>query len=128
MTGFIRAFAGSNRYVLDYLVEEVLAHQPPEVEAFMLQTAVLERLCGPLCAAVLAAGRAADQAAPAPVERQAQAMLEHLEAVQPVPAADGRRAQVVPLSPPVCRSAAGAPGAAAAGRGRTIAEGGGCLV
>jgi LuxR family transcriptional regulator, maltose regulon positive regulatory protein len=50
--GFIRAFAGDNRYILDYLVEEVLQRQPERVRSFLLQTSILERLSGPLCDAV----------------------------------------------------------------------------
>ncbi|MBN2113635.1 MAG: tetratricopeptide repeat protein [Acidimicrobiia bacterium] len=50
--GFIREFTGSHRYVVDYLVEEVLAGQPPPMRQFLLQTSILERLCGPLCDAV----------------------------------------------------------------------------
>src|SRR5215471_2414674 len=50
--GFIATFAGSHRYVLDYLTEEVLASQPRQVLRFLLQTSVLDRLCGPLCDAV----------------------------------------------------------------------------
>jgi len=50
--GFIAAFAGSNRYVLDYLTEEVLAGRPERVLRFLLETSVLDRLCGPLCDAV----------------------------------------------------------------------------
>ena len=50
--GFIQAFTGDNRYIGDYLVEEVLQRQPPPVRAFLLQTAILDRLCGPLCDAV----------------------------------------------------------------------------
>ncbi len=50
---FVRAFAGSNRYILDYLVEEVLQHQPSEVHTFLLQTSILDQLSGPLCDAVL---------------------------------------------------------------------------
>lgn len=50
--GFIRAFAGDNRYVVDYLVEEVLQRQPERVRSFLLQTSILERLSGPLCDAV----------------------------------------------------------------------------
>src|SRR5262249_23709849 len=50
--GFIATFAGSNRYVLDFLTEEVLAGQPEPVLRFLLQTSVLDRLCGPLCDAV----------------------------------------------------------------------------
>jgi LuxR family maltose regulon positive regulatory protein len=49
---FVAAFAGDDRYVGDYLVEEVLRHQPPHIQSFLLQTSILERLCGPLCDAV----------------------------------------------------------------------------
>jgi LuxR family maltose regulon positive regulatory protein len=49
---FIRAFAGDNRYIVDYLVEEVLLRQPETIRLFLLQTAILDRLCGPLCDAV----------------------------------------------------------------------------
>lgn len=49
---FIRAFAGDHRYIVDYLVDEVLQRQPPPVRSFLLQTAVLDRLHGPLCDAV----------------------------------------------------------------------------
>ena len=49
---FIQAFAGTNRFILDFLVEEVLAREPEEVQAFLLQTAILTRLSGPLCDAV----------------------------------------------------------------------------
>jgi LuxR family maltose regulon positive regulatory protein len=50
--GFIRAFAGDNRYIVDYLVDEVLLRQPEPVRSFLLQTAILDRLNGPLCDAV----------------------------------------------------------------------------
>ena len=49
---FIQAFTGSHRFVLDYLVEEVLQRQPERVRSFLLQTAILDRLSGPLCDAV----------------------------------------------------------------------------
>ncbi|MNH86753.1 HTH-type transcriptional regulator MalT [compost metagenome] len=49
---FIRAFAGDNRYIVDYLVEEVLQCQPDHVRSFLLQTSILGRLHGPLCDAV----------------------------------------------------------------------------
>jgi LuxR family maltose regulon positive regulatory protein len=49
---FIRAFAGDNRYILDYLVEEVLQLQPERIRSFLLQTSILDRLSGPLCDAV----------------------------------------------------------------------------
>ena len=50
--GFIQAFAGDHRYIVDYLVEEVLQRQPEPVRSFLLQTAILDRLNGPLCDAV----------------------------------------------------------------------------
>jgi LuxR family transcriptional regulator, maltose regulon positive regulatory protein len=50
--GFIQAFTGSHRFVMDYLVEEVLQRQPENVRSFLLQTSILHRLCGPLCDAV----------------------------------------------------------------------------
>lgn len=49
---FVAAFTGSHRFVLDYLLEEVLATQPAKVRAFLLDTSVLEQLTGPLCDAV----------------------------------------------------------------------------
>ena len=49
---FIAGFAGDDRYVVDYLVEEVLDRQPEDVRDFLLGTAILERLTGPLCDAV----------------------------------------------------------------------------
>jgi LuxR family maltose regulon positive regulatory protein len=51
----IRAFAGTHRFIMDYLLEEVLAREPEEVQAFLLQTAILTRLTGPLCDAVTGA-------------------------------------------------------------------------
>lgn len=49
---FIQDFKGSHRYVLDYLIEEVLQRQSPTVQSFLLQTSILDRLTGPLCDAV----------------------------------------------------------------------------
>jgi LuxR family maltose regulon positive regulatory protein len=49
---FIAGFAGDDRYIVDYLAEEVLQRQPDHVQAFLLQTSVLGRLSGPLCDAV----------------------------------------------------------------------------
>lgn len=51
-TPFVEDFTGSHRFVLDYLVEEVLRRQSDDVRAFLLDTAVLHRLTGPLCDAV----------------------------------------------------------------------------
>jgi LuxR family maltose regulon positive regulatory protein len=63
---FIAAFAGDDRYIVDYLVEEVLTRQPPQVRDFLLKTCILDRLSGPLCAAVT-------------TNPDSQTMLEHLE-------------------------------------------------
>ena len=57
---FVAAFTGSNRYVLDYLAEEVLEGQDEQLRTFLLETSVLERLSGPLCDAVT--GRQGSQA------------------------------------------------------------------
>src|SRR6476659_2499479 len=51
-TAFIDGFAGDDRYIVDFLAEEVLQRQPEHVQHFLLQTSILDRLCGPLCAAV----------------------------------------------------------------------------
>jgi LuxR family transcriptional regulator, maltose regulon positive regulatory protein len=50
--GLIGSFAGDDRHIVDYLSTEVLAGQPPEIRGFLLRTAILQRLCGPLCDAV----------------------------------------------------------------------------
>jgi len=52
VSGFVRAFAGDDRYIVDYLIEEVLQRQPKRIRSFLLQTSILERLGGPLCDAV----------------------------------------------------------------------------
>src|SRR5919112_741425 len=52
-TNFIKSFTGSHRFVMDYLVEEVLQQQSERVQAFLLRTSILDHLCGPLCDAVL---------------------------------------------------------------------------
>ena len=67
VTGFVAAFTGSHRYVLDFLAEEVLERQSVEVRTFLLETSVLERLSGSLCDAVT--GRAGSQALLEQVER-----------------------------------------------------------
>jgi len=56
VVGFIAGFAGDVRYVVDYLVEEVLQRQSDRVQAFLLQTSILGRLSGPLCDAVTGQG------------------------------------------------------------------------
>ncbi|MFN8594873.1 MAG: LuxR C-terminal-related transcriptional regulator [Anaerolineae bacterium] len=49
---FIASFTGSNRYILDYLVDEVLQQQPEDIQQFLLRTAILDRFTGALCDAV----------------------------------------------------------------------------
>jgi LuxR family maltose regulon positive regulatory protein len=51
--GFIEAFTGSHYYMMDYLMEEVLEHQSPEIKEFLLKTAMLEFFSGELCDAVV---------------------------------------------------------------------------
>jgi LuxR family maltose regulon positive regulatory protein len=70
---FIAAFSGTHRHVIDYLAEEVLAQQPPEIRAFLLCTSILERLTAPLCDVLL------EQEGQMAQEGQAQVILEHLE-------------------------------------------------
>ena len=66
LTGFVRAFTGSHRFVFDYLTDEVFARQTESIQSFLLQTSILERLNASLCNALT--GRA-----------DGQAMLEELE-------------------------------------------------
>src|SRR5215213_461822 len=66
VSSFVEAFSGSNRHVLDFLTEEVLARQPDDVREFLLETSVLERMSAPLCNALT-------------VRNDGQEMLERLE-------------------------------------------------
>ncbi|HWX96553.1 MAG TPA: LuxR C-terminal-related transcriptional regulator [Solirubrobacteraceae bacterium] len=66
VSSFIQSFAGSDRRVVDYLGAEVLAEQPDEEVAFLLDTSVLDRFCAPLCEAVTGV-------------RDARAMLDRIE-------------------------------------------------
>ncbi len=56
IAGFIAGFTGNDRYVVDYLVEEVLARQSEGIRSFLLRTSILGQLSGPLCDAVTGAG------------------------------------------------------------------------
>jgi LuxR family maltose regulon positive regulatory protein len=71
--GFIKAFAGDNRYIVDFLVEEVLQRQPEHVRSFLLRTSILDRLSGPLCDAVCFG------MAEIPRQEDGRGMLEALE-------------------------------------------------
>jgi LuxR family maltose regulon positive regulatory protein len=68
VASFIQSFTGSHRFVLDYLLEEVLQHQSDTIQAFLLCTSILDRMCGPLCDAVLG-----------PPSASGQETLEYLE-------------------------------------------------
>ncbi|NWJ46782.1 MAG: hypothetical protein HXX08_12960 [Chloroflexi bacterium] len=67
---FLQSFTSSQRYLLDYLLEEVLARQEPELQNFLLETAILERFCSPLVKAVT--GR-----------EDSETLLEKLEQLNP---------------------------------------------
>ena len=54
ITGFVAAFGGSHRHVIDYLADEVLAQQPKEIQSFLRETSILDRLTAPLCDALTA--------------------------------------------------------------------------
>jgi LuxR family maltose regulon positive regulatory protein len=58
---FIKSFTGSHHFVLDYLIEEVLHQQSESIHTFLLRTSILDRLCGPLCDAVLGSPSASGQ-------------------------------------------------------------------
>ncbi|MCW5579182.1 MAG: hypothetical protein KIS89_11105, partial [Dokdonella sp.] len=66
VSGFIQSLSGSHRFIMDYLVEEVLERQPPPVRTFLLETSILDRLSAPLCDSVTGSA-------------QSQAMLADLE-------------------------------------------------
>lgn len=82
---FIQSFTGSHRFILDYLLEEVLAHQPADLQDFLLKTSILERLSGSLCDAVVekmegGSVRQLEQPlADGFLKVNSQSILEHLE-------------------------------------------------
>jgi LuxR family transcriptional regulator, maltose regulon positive regulatory protein len=59
-TAFVRQFTGGNRYIVDFLAEEVLSRQPEQIRQFMTRTAVLDRFCASLCDAVTGGTNAAE--------------------------------------------------------------------
>ncbi|TCC48865.1 tetratricopeptide repeat protein [Kribbella capetownensis] len=67
-TAFIEGFAGDDRYVVDYLLDEVLDRQADDVRRFLLETSIADRLTGPLCDAVT--GRSGGKAMLETLERQ----------------------------------------------------------
>jgi LuxR family maltose regulon positive regulatory protein len=83
---FVKAFSGSNRHVIDYLADEVLAQQPEEIRDFLHQTSILDRFCAPLCDAVSDAVRKADDSTDQRTDQSlvrpfadSRTILEHLE-------------------------------------------------
>jgi LuxR family transcriptional regulator, maltose regulon positive regulatory protein len=72
IAAFIHSFTGSHRFVLDYLAEEVLRHQPEGIQAFLLRTSLLDSFCGPLCDALT-------QGDAGPPVDSGQETLEYLE-------------------------------------------------
>jgi LuxR family maltose regulon positive regulatory protein len=83
IASFIQAFTGSDRYILDYLVEEVLNRRPQGTKDFLLQTSILDRLSGPLCNAVCGASRDQRNGGASyknTVRNDSQTVLESLEA------------------------------------------------
>ena len=82
IASFVDAFSGSNRHIIDYLTEEVLAQQPEEIRDFLHQTSILDRFCAPLCDAVRKADESADRRTDQSLIRSSadsQTLLEHLE-------------------------------------------------
>jgi LuxR family maltose regulon positive regulatory protein len=82
-SSFINSFTGSHRFVLDYLIEEVLEQQSESVQTFLRQTAVLNRLTGPLCDAVrfgYAETPSSSEGTAVTKQENGQAVLEALEA------------------------------------------------
>ena len=70
VAAFVEAFGGTNRYILDYLMDEVLNQQPPASQDFLIETSILTRMCAQLCDAVRSPGEASDsQAILAQLER-----------------------------------------------------------
>ena len=59
-TAFVRQFTGDNRFIVEFLAQEVLSRQPAEIRQFLTRTAVLGRFCAPLCDAVTGSASAAE--------------------------------------------------------------------
>ncbi|MGE5292720.1 MAG: LuxR C-terminal-related transcriptional regulator [Micromonosporaceae bacterium] len=59
-SAFIQQFTGSNRFIVDFLAEEVLNQQPPEIRQFLMRTSILERFTAPLCDAVAETSNSAE--------------------------------------------------------------------
>jgi LuxR family maltose regulon positive regulatory protein len=78
---FVESVIGSHRHIVDYLIEDVFERLPTHIQSFLLQTSILDRLCGPLCDAVLGLGdaeQAAEARQPAP-DSYSRLILDTLE-------------------------------------------------
>ncbi|MCR8842065.1 LuxR C-terminal-related transcriptional regulator [Paenibacillus sp. SC116] len=75
VSNFLSSFTGNHRFILDYLVEEVLKQQSVNIQHFLLRTSILDRLCGPLCEAILQSG----EGERSEHDASGQEMLEYLE-------------------------------------------------
>lgn len=78
-SNIIQSFSGSHRFVFDYLAQEVQIRQPPQVQAFLLQTANLDRFCGSLIDAVLGPDFFTPSGSPDRWFTDSQSILEYLE-------------------------------------------------
>jgi LuxR family maltose regulon positive regulatory protein len=59
-SAFVRQFTGDNRFIVDFLAEEVFSRQPGEIQQFLTRTSILNRFCAPLCDAVVGSAGAAE--------------------------------------------------------------------
>jgi LuxR family maltose regulon positive regulatory protein len=96
LSEFVRAFTGSHRFILDYLMEEVLEQQSPTIQEFLLTTSILDRLTGPLCDAVRFGFSKAPGSSPGtaePGQANSRSILKSLDAANLfiVPLDDERR-------------------------------------
>ena len=73
LSGFINAFTGSHHYIYDYLLGEILGHQSPEIQHFLLSTSILDQFSAPLCDALLEADNQSSK------KRSSKLILEELE-------------------------------------------------
>jgi LuxR family maltose regulon positive regulatory protein len=76
---FVSTFTGDDRFVADYLLDQVLHRQIPYIQLFLLQTSILNRLCGPLCDAVMANNQGRQGISPESPFSGSQQVLEYLE-------------------------------------------------
>ena len=76
---FVSSFTGDDRYIADYLLDQVLHRQAPYIQHFLLQTSILGRLCGPLCDAVMGDRGRSQGTQPEASFLDSQQVLDYLE-------------------------------------------------